>query len=60
MIFFDLLNKPVLPKSLQLRIPYMGSKRKIAEELMQMLLKNYFGIKNKIFNNIKLKQGNLF
>lgn len=38
MIFFDLLNKPVLPKSLQLRIPYMGSKRKIAEELMQKML----------------------
>ena len=38
MIFFDLLNKPVLPKSLQLRIPYMGSKRKIAEELMQKMI----------------------
>jgi len=38
MIFFDLLNKPVLPKNLQLRIPYMGSKRKIAEELMQKML----------------------
>ena len=38
MIFFDLLNKPVLPKSLQLKIPYMGSKRKIAEELMQKMI----------------------
>ena len=28
-MFFDLFNKPVLPKSLQLRIPYMGSKRKM-------------------------------
>lgn len=25
-----------------------------------LLLKNYFGMKNKIFNNLKLKQGNLF
>lgn len=38
MIFFDLFSKPVLPKSLQLRIPYMGSKRKIAEELMQKMI----------------------
>ena len=37
-MFFDLFNKPVLPKSLQLRIPYMGSKRKIAEQLMQKML----------------------
>ena len=37
-MFFDLFNKPVLPKSLQLRIPYMGSKRRIAEQLMQKML----------------------
>ena len=37
-MFFDLFNKPVLPKNLQLRIPYMGSKRKIAEQLMQKML----------------------
>jgi len=38
MINFDLLGKPILPDSLQLRIPYMGSKRKIAKELMQKMI----------------------
>lgn len=34
---FDLLGKAILPESLELRIPYMGSKRKIAKELMQKM-----------------------
>lgn len=35
---FDLLGRAILPESLQLRIPYMGSKRKIAKELMQKMV----------------------
>ena len=35
---FDLLGRAILPESLQLRIPYMGSKRKIAKELMQKMI----------------------
>jgi site-specific DNA-adenine methylase len=38
MINFNLLGDPILPNSLQLRIPYMGSKRKIAKELMQKMI----------------------
>lgn len=38
MISFDLLGNPTFPDSLQLRIPYMGSKRKIAKELMQKMI----------------------
>ena len=37
-INFDLLGYPILPKVKPLRIPYMGSKNKIAEQLMRKML----------------------
>jgi len=38
---FDLLGRPILPESLGLRIPYMGSKNKVAVELFQKIIKIY-------------------
>lgn len=38
MINFDIFGKPYFGKVEPLRIPYMGSKRKIAEELFQKML----------------------
>ena len=38
MINFDIFGKPYFEKVEPLRIPYMGSKRKIAEELFQKML----------------------
>jgi hypothetical protein len=37
----DLFDRPILPESLGLRIPYMGSKNKIAVELFQKMLEIY-------------------
>jgi site-specific DNA-adenine methylase len=38
MVKLDLFGRPILPESLGLRIPYMGSKNKIAVKLLQKML----------------------
>ena len=35
---FDLLNKAILPDSLNLRIPYMGSKHSISKKLFEKMI----------------------
>ena len=38
MVKLDLFGRPILPESLGLRIPYMGSKNSIAKDLFQKMI----------------------